>query len=84
MSGHSALHLLMLFIITGTLHVSLSVSYNPKVALARDVIALVGIDILFVHELLACPWLLFASDIAFSIMLVYGSCMPRLTPNTGN
>lgn len=73
----------MLFI-TGTIYISLSVSYNPKVALASDVIVLAGIDILFVHELLVYPWPLFASDIAFPIILVYGSCMRRLTLATGN
>lgn len=59
----------MLFI-TGTLHVSLSVSCNPKVALARDVIVLVGIDILFVHELLV-P----LAFICFRYSLFHYSCI---------
>lgn len=83
MSRSNVLHFLILFI-TRTIHLGLSVSYNPKVALAGGVIVLAYIDILFVCELLVYSWPLFALDIAFSIILVYGFCMPRLTSATGN
>lgn len=61
---------------TWTIHISLCVCYNLKVALASDVTVLTGIKILFIYEPLVYTWPLFALDTNFSIILLHSSCMP--------